>query len=83
MKRYIFPLLLASSSAFGQIDPADPFQTFVNEFSAANVAHDHAVASITPAIRAYQTLIKTIADDEVRMQTLLEWLKEAQAKEVK
>jgi hypothetical protein len=80
MKRYIFPLLLASSSDFGQIDP---FQTFVNEFSAANVAHDHAVASITPAIRAYQTLIKTIADDEVRMQTLLEWLKEAQAKEVK
>jgi hypothetical protein len=80
MKRYIIPLLLMSNAAFGQ---ADPFQIFVNEFSAANVAHDHAVTSITPAIRAYQALIKTIADDEVRMQILIEWLKEAQSKEAK
>lgn len=80
MKRYLIPLLLVSSAAFGQVDP---FQTFINELSAANVAHDHVVASASPAIRAYQTLIKTIADDEVRMQTLIEWLKAAQAKEAK
>jgi hypothetical protein len=80
MKRYVLPLLLVSSTAFGQVDP---FQTFINELSAANVAHDHVVASASPAIRAYQTLIKTIDDDEVRMQTLIEWLKASQAKEAK
>jgi hypothetical protein len=81
MKRYLIPLLLFPIAALGQA--IDPFQAFINEYSAANVAHEHAVASASGAIRAYQTLLQKNVEDEARMQTLIEWLKAAQSKEAK
>lgn len=80
MKRYLIPFLFIPISAFAQVDP---FQAFINQYSAANVAHENAVAAATPAIQAYQKLIQKVGEDEARIQTLIEWLKQAQAKEVK
>lgn len=77
MKRFI-PLLFLAVPAFAQ--EADPIQTFLNELSAEATAHQHMVATAPLMIQALQ---KKFADAEAQKQTLIEWLKEAQAKEAK
>jgi hypothetical protein len=77
MKRFI-PLLFVAFPAFGQT--ADPIQAFINDLTAESVAHEHMLNSLRPFL---QTVQNNMAKAEAEKQQLIEWLKEAQAKEAK
>lgn len=77
MKRYLIPLLFMPSLVLAQVDP---LQRFINEFGAANTAQNHAIESLQPAL---DQIRKLLMDAEVQKATLIEWLKESQAKEAK
>jgi hypothetical protein len=83
MKLRYLPLLFVPALAFAQQQQVDPFTKFLSEYNAAIMANQHAFEALGPFINAYNMAVKAHADAEAQKQVLIEWLKEAQAREAK